>query len=252
MVKTILITGGSRGIGRATAIMAGQRGWSVGVNYAGNDQAAQDTVQAVQSAGGKAIAIKGDVALEADVIHMFDAVEKAFGKLDGLVNNAGIVAPTADLADMPVNRLKRLFDTNILGSFLCAREAARRMSTKRGGQNPGRGGAIVNLSSAAARIGSPNLFVDYAASKGAIDTFTIGLSKELGPEGIRVNAVRPGIIETDIHASAGEPDRAERLAPTVPLRRSGTAEEVAEAIIWLLDDASSYVSGALLDVAGGR
>jgi NAD(P)-dependent dehydrogenase (short-subunit alcohol dehydrogenase family) len=248
MVKTILITGGSRGIGRATAIMAGQRGWSVGVNYAGNEQAAQDTVQAVQAAGGRAIAIRGDVAMEADVIAMFDTVEQAFGKLDGLVNNAGIVAPTADLADMSIERLKRLFDTNILGSFLCAREAARRMSIKR----EGRGGAIVNLSSAAARIGSPNLFVDYAASKGAIDTFTIGLSKELGPEGIRVNAVRPGIIETDIHASAGEPDRAARLAPTVPLRRSGTADEVAEAIIWLLDDASSYVTGALLDVAGGR
>lgn len=248
MVKTILITGGSRGIGRATAIMAGQRGWSVGVNYAGNEQAAQDTVRAVQQAGGNAIAIRGDVAVEADVIAMFDAIEQAFGKLDGLVNNAGIVAPTADLADMSLERLKRLFDTNILGSFLCAREAARRMSIKR----QGRGGVIVNLSSAAARIGSPNLFVDYAASKGAIDTFTIGLSKELGPEGIRVNAVRPGIIETDIHASAGEPDRAERLAPTVPLRRAGTAEEVAEAIIWLLDDASSYVNGALLDVAGGR
>lgn len=252
MVKTILVTGGSRGIGRATAIMAGQRGWSVGVNYAGNEQAAQDTVRAVQQAGGKAIAIQGDVAVEADVIAMFDAVEKAFGKLDGLVNNAGIVAPTADLADMPLERLKRVFDTNILGSVLCAREAARRMSTKRGGQNPGRGGAIVNLSSVAAKLGSPNLFVDYATSKGAIDTLTIGLSKELGPEGIRVNAVRPGIIATDIHASAGEPDRAERLGPTAPLGRAGTAEEVAEAIIWLLDDASSYVSGALLDVAGGR
>lgn len=252
MVKTILVTGGSRGIGRATAIMAGQRGWSVGVNYAGNEQAAQDTVRAVQQAGGKAIAIQGDVAVEADVIAMFDAVEKAFGKLDGMVNNAGIVAPTADLADMPLERLKRVFDTNILGSVLCAREAARRMSTKRGGQNPGRGGAIVNLSSVAAKLGSPNLFVDYATSKGAIDTLTIGLSKELGPEGIRVNAVRPGIIATDIHASAGEPDRAERLGPTAPLGRAGTAEEVAEAIIWLLDDASSYVSGALLDVAGGR
>lgn len=248
MVKTILITGGSRGIGRATAIMAGQRGWSVGVNYAGNEQVAQDTVQAVQAAGGKAVAIKGDVAMEADVIAMFDTVEQAFGKLDGLVNNAGIVAPTADLADMSIERLKRLFDINILGSFLCAREAARRMSIKR----EGRGGAIVNLSSAAARIGSPNLFVDYAASKGAIDTLTIGLSKELGPEGIRVNAVRPGIIETEIHASAGEPDRAARLGPTVPLGRAGTADEVAEAIIWLLDDASSYVNGALLDVAGGR
>ncbi|WP_300296107.1 SDR family oxidoreductase [Ferrovibrio sp.] len=248
MVKTILITGGSRGIGRAVAIMAGQRGWSVGVNYAGNEPAAQETVQAVLAAGGKAIAIKGDVAVEADVTAMFDAVEKVFGKLDGLVNNAGIVAPTADLADMPLERLKRLFDTNILGSVLCAREAARRMSLRRGGK----GGVIVNLSSVAAKLGSPNLFVDYATSKGAIDTLTIGLSKELGPEGIRVNAVRPGIIETEIHASAGEPDRAARLGPTAPLGRAGTAMEVAEAIIWLLDDASSYVSGALLDVAGGR
>ncbi|WP_341894138.1 SDR family oxidoreductase [Ferrovibrio terrae] len=246
--KTILVTGGSRGIGRAVAILAGRRGWSVGVNYAANEKAAQDTVLAVHKAGGLAIAIKGDVAIEADVIAMFDATEKAFGKLDGLVNNAGVVAPTADLADMPLERLKRLFDTNILGSVLCAREAARRLSTRRGGK----GGGIVNLSSVAARLGSPNLFVDYATSKGAIDTLTLGLSKELGPEGIRVNAVRPGIIETDIHASAGEPDRAERLGKTAPLGRAGTAEEVAEAIIWLLDDASSYVNGALLDVAGGR
>ena len=246
--KAILITGGSRGIGRAVAILAGQRGWSVGVNYAGNEKAAQDTAQAVQKAGGRAIAIKGDVAVEADVIAMFDATERAFGKLDGLVNNAGVVAPTADLADMSLERLKRLFDTNILGSVLCAREAARRLSTRRGGK----GGGIVNLSSVAARLGSPNLFVDYATSKGAIDTLTLGLSKELGPEGIRVNAVRPGIIETDIHASAGEPDRAARLGPTAPLGRAGTAMEVAEAIIWLLDDASSYVNGALLDVAGGR
>ena len=182
------------------------------------------------------------------MIAMFDATERAFGKLDGLVNNAGVVAPTADLADMSLERLKRLFDTNILGSVLCAREAARRLSTRRGGK----GGGIVNLSSVAARLGSPNLFVDYATSKGAIDTLTLGLSKELGPEGIRVNAVRPGIIETDIHASAGEPDRAARLGPTAPLGRAGTAMEVAEAIIWLLDDASSYVNGALLDVAGGR
>lgn len=246
--KTILVTGGSRGIGRAVAILAGQRGWSVGVNYAGNEKAAQETVKAVEAAGGKAIAIRGDVAVEADVIAMFDATEKAFGKLDGLVNNAGVVAPTADLADMSLERLKRLFDTNILGSVLCAREAARRMSNRRGGK----GGGIVNLSSVAARLGSPNLFVDYATSKGAIDTLTLGLSKELGPEGIRVNAVRPGIIETDIHASAGEPDRAARLGPTAPMGRAGTAMEVAESIIWLLDDASSYVNGALLDVAGGR
>ncbi len=246
--KHILITGGSRGIGRAVALMAGQRGWSVGVNYAGNQKAALETVQAVQKAGGRGIAIQGDVAVEADVVAMFEASEKAFGKLDGLVNNAGIVAPTADLADMPLERLKRMFDTNVLGSVLCAREAARRMSIRRGGK----GGGIVNLSSVAAKLGSPNLFVDYATSKGAIDTLTIGLSKELGPEGIRVNAVRPGIIETDIHASAGEPDRAARLGPTVPLRRAGTAMEVAESIIWLLSDASSYVNGALIDVAGGR
>jgi NAD(P)-dependent dehydrogenase (short-subunit alcohol dehydrogenase family) len=246
--KHILITGGSRGIGRAAAIIAGSRGWSVGVNYAGNQKAAQDTVQAVQQAGGKAIAIKGDVASEADVIAMFDASEKAFGKLDGFVNNAGIVGPTSDLADMPLERLRRLFDTNVLGSVLCAREAARRMSKKRSGK----GGAIVNLSSVAAKLGSPNVFVDYAASKGAIDTLTIGLSKELGPDGIRVNAVRPGIIETDIHASIGEPDRAAKLGPTAPLGRAGSAGEVAEAIIWLLDDASSYVTGALLDVTGGR
>jgi len=248
MVKHVLVTGGSRGIGRAAAILAGRRGWSVGVNYAGNEKAAAETVAAVKAAGGNAIAIRGDVARETDVIAMFDASMAAFGPLDGLVNNAGVVAPTADLADMSLERLKTVFDTNILGSVLCAREAARRMSTRRGG----RGGAIVNLSSAAARIGSPNLFVDYAASKGAIDVLTIGLSKELGPEGIRVNAVRPGIIETDIHASAGEPDRAARLGPTVPLGRSGTATEVAEAIVWLLDDAASYVTGALLDVAGGR
>lgn len=246
--KHILITGGSRGIGRAVAVMAGRRGWSVGVNYAGNEKAAQNTVQAVQAAGGRAIAIRGDVASEADVIAMFDASEKAFGKLDGLVNNAGIVGPTADLADMPLERLKRMFDTNVLGSVLCAREAARRLSTRRGGK----GGSIVNLSSVAAKLGSPNLFVDYATSKGAIDTLTLGLSKELGPEGIRVNAVRPGIIETEIHASAGEPDRAARVGKTVPLGRAGSADEVAEAIIWLLEDASSYVSGALLDVAGGR
>lgn len=246
--KSILVTGGSRGIGRAVAILAAARGWSVGINYAGNEQAARETVKAVQAAGGKAIAIKGDVAVEADAIAMVEATLEAFGQLDGLVNNAGVVAPTADLMDMSLARLQRVFDINILGSFLVAREAAKRMAKSKGGQ----GGTIVNLSSAAARLGSPNLFLDYAASKGAIDTFTLGLSKELAPEGIRVNAVRPGIIETDIHASAGEPDRAARIGRTAPLGRAGTAEEVAEAIIWLLDDASSYVTGALLDVAGGR
>ena len=248
MVSTILITGGSRGIGRATAILAGKRGWSVGVNYAGNAKAAADTVAAVKAAGGKAIAIQGDVAQETDVVRMFDAVEQAFGKIDGLVNNAGIVGPAGDLADMPMERFRRLFDINILGSTLCAREAIRRMSTRRGGK----GGSIVNLSSVAARLGSPSMFVDYAASKGFIDTLTMGLSKECGPDGIRVNAVRPGIIDTDIHIAANEPGRAARLGATAPLARPGTAEEVAEGIVWLLSDAASYVTGALLDIAGGR
>lgn len=248
MTKTVLITGASRGIGREAAILAGRRGWSVGVNFAGNADAAAKTVADVVAAGGRAIAIKGDVAIEADVIAMFDAVEKAFGKLDGFVNNAGIVAPGMKLAEMTAARMKRLFEVNVLGAYLCAREAARRMSTSRGG----RGGAIVNISSAAARMGSPGEYVDYAGSKGAIDTLTIGLSKELAPEGIRVNAVRPGVIETEIHASGGEPGRAARVGVTTPMGRAGRPEEIAEAIVWLLGDDSSYVAGALLDVSGGR
>lgn len=248
MTKTVLITGASRGIGREAAILAGRRGWSVGVNFAGNADAAAKTVADVVAAGGRAIAIKGDVAIEADVIAMFDAVEKAFGKLDGFVNNAGIVAPGMKLAEMTAARMKRLFEVNVLGAYLCAREAARRMSTSRGG----RGGAIVNISSAAARMGSPGEYVDYAGSKGAIDTMTIGLSKELAPEGIRVNAVRPGVIETEIHASGGEPGRAARVGVTTPMGRAGRPEEIAEAIVWLLGDDSSYVAGALLDVSGGR
>ncbi len=248
MTKTVLITGASRGIGREAAILAGRRGWSVGVNFAGNADAAAKTVADVVAAGGRAIAIKGDVAIEADVIAMFDAVEKAFGKLDGFVNNAGIVAPGMKLAEMTAARMKRLFEVNVLGAYLCAREAARRMSTSRGG----RGGAIVNISSAAARMGSPGEYVDYAGSKGAIDTLTIGLSKELAPEGIRVNAVRPGVIETEIHASGGEPGRAARVGATTPMGRAGRPEEIAEAIVWLLGDDSSYVAGALLDVSGGR
>ncbi len=247
--KAILITGGSRGIGRAAAILAGQRGWSVAVNYVGNAAAAAETVAAVTAAGAKAIAVRGDVAVEADVIAMFDEAEKAFGPLDGLVNNAGIVALGQPLAEMPAERLKRVFDTNVFGAYLCAREAARRMSRSRGA----RGGAIVNLSSAAARLGSPNEYVDYAGSKAAIDTMTIGLSKELGPEGIRVNAIRPGLIDTEIHASSGSPDRAHRLANLVPMGRPGTAEEVAQTIVWLLDEANSgYVTGAIIDVTGGR
>lgn len=248
MPKTILVTGGSRGIGRATARLAGARGWAVGLNYAGNAAAAAEAVREVEAAGGRAVAIRGDVAVEADAIRLFDETEAVFGPLEGLVNNAGIVAPVSSLADMSAERLRRMFEVNVLGAYLCAREAARRMALGRGG----RGGAIVNVSSVASRLGSPNEFVDYAGSKGAIDSLTIGLAKELGPEGVRVNAVRPGLIDTDIHVSAGRPDRAATLGAGAPLGRAGSAEEVAEAILWLLDDASSYVSGALLDVSGGR
>lgn len=248
MSKVILITGASRGIGRSAALLAGARGWSVGVNYASNEKAADETVAAVRAAGGKAVAIQGDVRDEAAIIAMFDATEEAFGKLDGVVNNAGIVAPGSPLAEMDIERLKRIFDTNVLGAYLCAREAARRLSRSRGGK----GGAIVNVSSAAARLGAPAEYVDYAGSKGAIDVLTIGLSKELGPEGVRVNAIRPGLIETDIHASGGRPDRAQVLGVQTPLGRPGTADEVGETIVWLLSDASSYVTGAILDVTGGR
>ena len=253
MTRTILITGASRGIGRAVAIQCGRRGWSVGVNYAGNEQAAMATVTAIEAAGGKAIAIQGDVAVESDVIRMFDATEKAFGPITGVVNNAGIVAPGMKLVDMTAERFARMFAVNVTGAYLVARETARRMGTDRGGPHgPNLGGSLVNLSSAAARLGSPNEYVDYAGSKGAIDTMTIGLSKELAPVGIRVNAIRPGHIDTEIHASGGEPGRAFRLASMVPLARPGTADEVANAILFLLSDESAYITGALLDVSGGR
>jgi NAD(P)-dependent dehydrogenase (short-subunit alcohol dehydrogenase family) len=248
MPKTILITGASRGIGRAAALLAGRRGWSVGVNYLRDEAAAQAVVREIERAGGKAVALHGDVAFEADVVALFDGAARALGPLDGVVVNAGVVAPTARLAEMSVARMKRVFDINVLGAFICAREAARRLSRSSGGK----GGSIVLISSAASRLGSPGLYVDYAASKGAIDTLTLGLSKELGPEGVRVNAVRPGLIETDIHASGGEPDRAQRLGATSPMGRPGTAEEIGEAILWLLSDAASYATGAILDVAGGR
>lgn len=248
MTKAVLITGGSRGIGRASARLLGARGWSVGVNYARDLAAAQEAVAEVERGGGRAVAIEGDVANEADVIAMFDVVEQTFGRLDALVNNAGIVAPSSQLADMDLARLKRIFDVNVLGAYLCAREAARRMSIDRGGA----GGVIVNVSSAASRLGSPNEYVDYAGSKGAVDTMTLGLAKELGPQGVRVNAVRPGLIDTEIHASGGKPGRAAQLGASTPLGRPGSAGEVAESIVWLLSDAASYVTGALLDVSGGR
>jgi NAD(P)-dependent dehydrogenase (short-subunit alcohol dehydrogenase family) len=225
MPKSIVITGGGRGIGAATALLAGKRGWSVAINYLGNEAAANETAAAVNAAGGKTITVRGDVAVEDDVVAMFDAAFKAFGQVDGVVNNAGIIVPPPQpLADMSLDRLKRVVAVNFVGAYLVAREAVRRMAKSRGGN----GGVIVNLSSAAARLGAPNEFIDYAGSKGAIDTLTVGLAKEVGNDGIRVNAVRPGLIETEIHASGGEPGRAARLGATVPLGRSGTAEETAQ------------------------
>jgi NAD(P)-dependent dehydrogenase (short-subunit alcohol dehydrogenase family) len=246
--KTILITGASRGIGRAAALLAGRRGWSVGVNYVRDEASAQAVVREIQRSGGRAVALHGDVAFEADVIEMFEGAVRALGPLDGMVVNAGVVAPGARLVDMSVERMRRMFDVNILGAYVCAREAARRLSKGLGG----RGGSIVLISSAASRLGGAGQYVDYAGSKGALDTLALGLSKELGPEGVRVNAIRPGIVETDIHASGGEPDRARRLGATAPLGRPGLPDEIGEAIVWLLSDAASYTTGAILDVAGGR
>lgn len=248
MDKVLLVTGGSRGIGAATARLAAQAGWAVAVNYADNALAADEVVRAIRAAGGRALAVQGDVADEAQVLRMFETVDAKLGRLTGLVNNAGVVDVTARLDEMSVARWRRMFDINVIGSMLCAREAVRRMSTRHGGS----GGAIVNLSSAASRLGSPGQYVDYAAAKGAIDAFTIGLAKEVAIEGIRVNAVRPGLIETEIHASGGLPDRVRDLSPQVPMQRGGTADEVAQAIVWLLSDAASYTTMSLLDVSGGR
>lgn len=247
--RNILITGASRGIGRAAALAAAKRGWAVAVNYANDERAAREVVDAIRAGGGKAMAFKADVANEAEVVALFADVERELGPLTGVVVNAGVVAPTARLVDMSVERMRRVLEINVLGALVTAREAARRMSRSRGGA----GGSIVLISSAAARLGSPDLYVDYAASKGAIDTLTTGLAKELAREGVRVNGVRPGLIETDIHASGGEPDRARTLGSTAPMGRPGKPEEIAEAIVYLLDEAAaSYVTGAILDVSGGR
>ena len=248
MSKLVLITGGSRGIGAATALRAAAAGYAVALNYSSNAAAAEDVVRQIRQAGGTAISVQADVAQEDQVLAMFAQVDAQLGRLSALVNNAGVVDRTERVDGMSVARLKRMFDINVIGSMVCAREAVKRMSTRYGGA----GGAIVNVSSAAARLGGPGQYVDYAAAKGAIDTFTIGLAKEVAAEGIRVNAVRPGIIETEIHASGGLPDRARDLAPLVPMQRAGSADEVARSIVWLMGDEASYTTGALLDIAGGR
>jgi len=248
MTGTLIITGGSRGIGAATARLAAGRGYAVCLNYRQDHAAAIGVVNEIHSEGGRALAVRADVGDEADVVRLFDEVRSLGEPLVGLVNNAGILETQKRVVDMDAGRLDRIFHTNVTGAFICAREAIRRMSTARGG----RGGAIVNLSSAAARIGSPGEYVDYAASKAAIDTLTIGLSQEVAAEGIRVNAVRPGVIYTDIHGSGGEPGRVDRVKAFVPMKRGGQPEEVAQAILWLLSDEASYITGAILDVSGGR
>jgi len=248
MKPALLVTGGSRGIGAATARLAAARGYAVCLSYRSNAAAAAGLVAAIEKDGGEAIAVAADVAAEADVLRLFDTVDRRLGRLRALVNNAGILERQMRFDEMDVGRLQRVLATNVVGSFLCAREAVRRMSTRHGGS----GGAIVNVSSMAATLGSPGEYVDYAASKGAIDSMTIGLAKEVAAEGIRVNAVRPGVIYTDIHASGGEPGRVDRIKAAVPMRRGGTAEEVAQAILWLLSDEASYSTGAFIDVSGGR
>jgi len=245
--RVVIITGGSRGIGRATALAAAKRGWRVVIGYATNKAAADDVVAKIEAGNGKALAVKCDVGVEADILALFKAAD-SFGPLGALVNNAGIVGQTARVEDLTADRINHMLRVNVTGSFLCAREAVKRMSTRHGGK----GGVIVNLSSVAATLGSANTYVDYAASKGAIDTFTLGLSNEVAAEGIRVAGIRPGLIDTEIHASGGDPDRHHRLSKTVPMQRVGTADEIANAIVWLMSDEASYVTGTTLNVSGGR
>lgn len=248
MTGTLIVTGASRGIGAATARLAAKAGYRVAVNYAKSRDAAEAVAAEIAAAGGRAVAIKADVSVEAEVERLFASAEEALGPLFGLVNNAGMLETASRLDEMTPERWRRVLATNVVGSFLCAKAAVRRLSTRHGGT----GGAIVNLSSAASRLGSPSEFIDYAASKGAVDTMTVGLAKEVAREGIRVNAVRPGLILTEIHAASGDPGRVERLKDFVPMGRGGTAEEVAEVILWLLSEKASYVTGAIIDVSGGR
>jgi NAD(P)-dependent dehydrogenase (short-subunit alcohol dehydrogenase family) len=248
MKKVLLVTGGSRGIGAATALIAAEQGYAVAVNYTANAAAADAVVSRINAGGGEAIAVQADVAQEDQVLAMFKAIDVRLGRLTALVNNAGVVDVTARVEEMSVARWRRMFDINVMGTLICSREAILRMSTRHGGP----GGAIVNVSSAAARLGGAHQYVDYAAAKGAIDTFTLGLAKEVAADGIRVNAVRPGLIDTEIHASGGLPDRVQQLAHLVPMQRGGSAEEVARAIVWLLSAQASYTTMSLVDVSGGR
>ena len=244
----LLVTGGSRGIGAAVCLSAARQGWAVVVNYASNKAAADSVVATIKDAGGEACAAEGDVGTTEGIASIFSVVDKQFGRLDGLVNNAGVVDIPQRIDEMSPERLDRMFRINITGSILCAAEAVRRMSTRHGG----RGGVIVNISSMAATIGGAGQYVDYAASKGAIDSFTIGLAREVATESVRVNAVRPGIVDTDIHASGGVPDRVRDMSPLVPLKRAGTAHEIADAVLYLLSPSASYITGAILNVSGGR
>ncbi len=248
MNQIIVVTGGGRGIGAATARLAAQRGYAVCVNYIRNTAAAEQVVADIHNAGGRAIAVQADVSTEAGACSLFETVDRQLGRVTALVNNAGILERQMRVEEMNAARLHRILTTNVTGCFLCAREAIKRMSTRHGGQ----GGAIVNVSSVAARLGAPGEYVDYAASKGAIDTFTIGLAQEVARDGIRVNAVRPAFIYTDIHADGGEPGRVDRVRHAVPLQRGGQPEEVARAILWLLSDEASYTTGSFIDVTGGR
>ena len=248
MKKVLIVTGGSRGIGAATAKLAALQGYAVCVNYLTNQQAAEAIVAEIQASGGMALAMQADLSVESQIVALFERVDQEFGPVTALVNNAGILEKQSSLLDMDERRLQRIFAANVIGPMLCAREAVKRMSVKLGGK----GGAIVNVSSVASRLGAPGEYIDYAASKGALDSFTLGLSKEIADQGIRVNSVRPGFIYTDIHASGGEPGRVDRIKDSIPMKRGGQPEEVAQAILWLLSEQASYATGTLIDLAGGR